>query len=118
MPDSQSVRVLGLMAKQPLPGLVKTRLATETSPEFAARVAEAFLSDSLDRLATIEARRVLAFAPREAESYFSNLVRGRFLLTPQVEGDLGRRMAAFFEEQFSRAGQEQFSRVGQTLLSG
>ena len=98
MPDSQSAHVLGLMAKQPLPGLVKTRLAKETSPEFAARVAEAFLSDSLDRLTTIEARRILVFAPSEAGSYFSSLVRCRFLLTPQVDGDLGRRMAAFFEE--------------------
>src|SRR5713226_7965079 len=101
MPDSQSVRVLGLMAKQPLPGLVKTRLAKETSPEFAARVAEAFLSDSVSRLATIEARRILVFAPSEAESYFPRLVQGRFLPPPQVEGDLGRRMGAFFEEQFS-----------------
>jgi len=92
----QSPRVLGVMAKQPLPGLVKTRLAAETSPEWAARVAAAFLADSLDRLASIEAHRVLVYAPREAEAFFSRLARGRFSLIPQVEGDLGQRMAAFF----------------------
>jgi rSAM/selenodomain-associated transferase 1 len=90
-------RVLGLLAKQPLPGFVKTRLAAQTSPEWAARVAEAFLTDSVNRLAEIEARRVLAYTPAEARSFFSDLVQGRFILQPQVEGDLGRRMAAFFE---------------------
>ena len=89
-------RVLGVLAKQPLPGLVKTRLAAETSPHWAARVAAAFLTDSLDRLAAIDARRILVYAPREAEVFFSTLARGRFTLMPQVEGDLGQRMAAFF----------------------
>ena len=89
-------RVLGVLAKQPLPGLVKTRLAAETSPQWAARVAAAFLSDSLDRLVGIDAHRILVYAPREAEAFFSGLARGRFALMPQVEGDLGQRMAAFF----------------------
>src|SRR5260370_13782271 len=91
-------RVLGVLAKQPLPALVKTRLAAETSPQWAARVAAAFLSDSLDRLVGIEAHRILVYAPREAEVFFSPLARGRFALMPQVEGDLGQRMAAFFSE--------------------
>src|SRR5947208_682214 len=89
-------RVLGVLAKQPLPGLVKTRLAAETSPRWAARVAAAFLTDSLDRLAGVDARRILVYAPREVEEFFSGLARGRFALMPQVEGDLGQRMAAFF----------------------
>ena len=87
-------RVLGVLAKQPLPGSVKTRLAAETSPQWAARVSAAFLTDSLDRLAGIDARRILVYAPREAVAFFSSLARGRFALMPQVEGDLGQRMAA------------------------
>src|SRR5437773_5455309 len=89
-------RVLGVLATQPLPGLVKTRLAAETSPQWAARVSAAFLTDSLDRLAGIDAHRILVYAPREAEEFFSGLARGRFTLMPQAEGDLGQRMAAFF----------------------
>jgi rSAM/selenodomain-associated transferase 1 len=100
MPEHQHERVLGLLAKQPLPGMVKTRLAAETSRDFAAQVAAAFLTDSVERLAGIEARRVLAYAPPEAEPFFSQLVQDRFALVPQVEGDLGRRMAAFFQDQF------------------
>jgi rSAM/selenodomain-associated transferase 1 len=94
--EPQPRRVLGLLAKQPQPGLAKTRLAAETSPEWAARVSGAFLNDSVERLTAIEAQRVLVYAPREAEAYFARLVSGRFTLMPQVEGDLGQRIAAFF----------------------
>jgi rSAM/selenodomain-associated transferase 1 len=92
-------RTLGLFAKRPAPGAAKTRLAAESSPEWAAAVAAAFLHDTLDRLAAIKARRVLAFTPPDALLYFEDLARGRFELTPQRDGDLGVRMAAFFREQ-------------------
>jgi rSAM/selenodomain-associated transferase 1 len=78
---------------------VKTRLAAASSPEWAAAVADAFLRDLVERLAAVDARRVLAFAPAEAEADFAGLVRGRFALTPQSDGDLGRRMEAFFAGQ-------------------
>ena len=51
--------ILGIFAKQPTPGHVKTRLAAATSPEFAAQVADAMLRDTLDRLAAIDAERFL-----------------------------------------------------------
>jgi rSAM/selenodomain-associated transferase 1 len=97
----QGRRVLGLFAKLPVPGAVKTRLAAETCAEWAAQVAEAFLLDTLDKLAGISAQRVVAFAPADAEAYFSEVVRGRFELVPQVQGDLGKRMAAFFTQQLA-----------------
>jgi rSAM/selenodomain-associated transferase 1 len=105
------MRTLGLFAKRPTPGAVKTRLAAESSAEWAAAVAAAFLHDVLDRLATVEGRRVLAFAPPEARPYFAEAVRGRFELTPQTDGDLGRRMAAFFQEQLT-AGADRVVLVG------
>jgi rSAM/selenodomain-associated transferase 1 len=92
-------RVLGLFAKRPDPGKVKTRLATETSPEWAARVADALLRDTLNKLARINVSRVLAFAPADARSYFSELVQDHFALVPQLEGDLGMRMKSFFQQQ-------------------
>jgi hypothetical protein len=92
--------VLGLFAKWPQPGAVKTRLAAESSPDWAARVAEAFLHDLMERLLAVDVQRVLAFAPREAEAGFADLARGRFILTPQGDGDLGQRMKAFLSEQF------------------
>jgi hypothetical protein len=91
--------VLGVFAKQPIPGQVKTRLAGETSPEWAASVAEAFLRDTLARLAGIPARHVLAYAPANAGAYFAPLAGETFSLIPQAPGDLGQRMAAFFQAQ-------------------
>ncbi len=90
-------RVLGLFAKWPSPGAVKTRLTVDGDPDWCARAARAFLLDSLHRLAVLEARRVLVFAPREREADFAAVAAGRFDLAPQGEGDLGRRMAAFVE---------------------
>jgi rSAM/selenodomain-associated transferase 1 len=108
---STPARTLGVFAKRPAPGAVKTRLAAEASPEWAAEVAAAFLHDVLDRLAAVEARRVLAFAPPDALPYFAEAARERFALTPQSDGDLGRRMASFFQEQFA-AGADRVVLVG------
>ncbi len=91
----QSQRVLGVFAKWPLPGQVKTRLAAETAEEWAARVAAAALADTLDRLSEVDACRLLVFAPAEAEASFTELARGRYGLMPQGPGDLGERLERF-----------------------
>jgi rSAM/selenodomain-associated transferase 1 len=113
MPPTPSAdrRMLGLFAKEPRPGRVKSRLAAETTPEWAARVAAAFLRDLVVRLAAVDARRVLAFAPPEAEPYFAGLACGRFVLRPQCDGDLGRRLADFFAAAL-QDGAEQVVVVG------
>lgn len=92
-------RVLGLFAKWPAPGTVKTRLA-HGDAAWGARAARAFLLDALQRFAAVDAQRVLAFSPVEREADFAVLAANRFALTPQAEGDLGQRLAAFFARQF------------------
>jgi rSAM/selenodomain-associated transferase 1 len=94
-------RVLGLFAKLPRPGAVKTRLAAETSPEFAAEMARAFLLDTIERVENVNARRVLAYSPSDAEPAFAEMAAGRFELVPQSEGDLGTRMACFFADRLA-----------------
>lgn len=93
--------VLGMFAKWPTPGCVKSRLAAETSPHWAATVARAFLLDLLERCAALPVRRILAFTPIEAESAFAQLARGHFELFPQVTGDLGERLASFLRDRFT-----------------
>jgi rSAM/selenodomain-associated transferase 1 len=90
--------VLGLFAKWPVPGMVKTRLADGHDPTWGARVGHAFLLDTIQRLAVVDAQRVLAFAPREREADFA-AVAGCFALIPQGDGDLGQRLAAFVDQQ-------------------
>lgn len=87
--------VLGVFAKWPEPGKVKTRLAQSTSGEWASRVANAFLRDTLRRLAGVSARRVLAYAPAEARDNFA-AIAGTFHLVEQGTGDMGERLDRFF----------------------
>ncbi|QWT23841.1 DUF2064 domain-containing protein [Subtercola sp. PAMC28395] len=85
-----------VIAKECLPGRVKTRLTPELSFEQAAAVASASLADTLDVVRALPAtRRILAFdgrpahAPAEAQG---------FEIIPQVEGDLSERLAAIFDQ--------------------
>jgi rSAM/selenodomain-associated transferase 1 len=96
------MRVLGVFAKQPAPGAVKTRLATQATPDWACAVAEALLTDTLDRVACMQADRVIVFAPPDARAWFEETARGRFALDVQADGDLGRRMRSFLEGQLER----------------
>lgn len=92
-------RGLGLFAKWPTTGTVKTRLAQDDAA-WGARVAHAFLLDCLQRFASVDAERVLVFAPAEREGDFAVLSAGRYTLTRQAEGELGLRLAEFFGRQF------------------
>jgi rSAM/selenodomain-associated transferase 1 len=92
-------RVLGVFAKWPRAGAVKTRLGG--APHWGAAVARAFLLDTLQRLAAVGERRLLAYAPAEAESDFVALVGGQFSLAAQGDGDLGQRLARFFAGQLA-----------------
>lgn len=103
--------ILGVFAKWPEPGRVKTRLAEATSPEFAARVADAFLRDTLDRLSAVAVERWLAFAPAANAADFRVLAAERYQQTPQGDGDLGARMARFIRERIE-GGAERIVIVG------
>jgi hypothetical protein len=89
--------VLGVFAKWPTPGKVKTRLAAMRNDAWAARVASAFLADTLDRLVQVSCRRVVAFAPDDAQQLFAELVAGRYELMPQGAGNLGDRLERFVD---------------------
>lgn len=103
--------ILGIFAKQPIAGQVKTRLAAETSPVFAAQVAEAMLRDTLDRLAAIDAERWLVYAPDDAGAALARFAGQRYQLAPQGDGDLGQRLRRFFERHL-RGAQDRVIVVG------
>jgi rSAM/selenodomain-associated transferase 1 len=99
------MRVLGVFAKHPLAGAVKTRLAAATDAAWAGHVAAALLADTLNRVATIQATRVISFAPAEARDWFTSAAAGRFELEPQFEGDLGQRLQTFIARQQQRGAE-------------
>ncbi|WP_428957029.1 TIGR04282 family arsenosugar biosynthesis glycosyltransferase [Streptomyces sp. cg35] len=81
-----------VIAKEPRPGRVKTRLTPPFTPEQAASLAEAALADTLDTVAATPAdRRILVLdgAP-------GPWLPPGFDVVPQVAGGLDARLAAAF----------------------
>jgi rSAM/selenodomain-associated transferase 1 len=88
------VTTLLVMAKEPVPGRVKTRLTPPYLPVKAARIAESMLSDTLHAVAAAPARRrVLVLAGRPGRW----LPRG-FEVIPQRGGGLDERLANAFAD--------------------
>ncbi len=78
-----------VFAKEPRPGLVKTRLIPALGAHGAAALAAAFLADTLACVATLPfARLVIAYDGEDAAARFDPAVQ----VWPQGDGDLGDRM--------------------------
>jgi rSAM/selenodomain-associated transferase 1 len=88
-------RALVVIAKEPVPGAAKTRLAPVLGADGAARVAAAMLVDTLAVMAQVDAEPWVCFAPPDARTRMADLAPGCGLLA-QVDGDLGDRLAACF----------------------
>jgi glycosyltransferase A (GT-A) superfamily protein (DUF2064 family) len=83
-----------VITKAPVPGRSKTRLSPPCTPEQAAGIAAAAVGDTLDAVrAAPVADRVVALdgAPGELEL-------DGFTVMPQVDGDLGTRLAVAFAD--------------------
>ena len=86
-------RALAVIAKDPVAGLAKTRLAARVGPAAAALAAEAMLADTVEAVARIPGVAPwLCFTPTGARARMARLAPGLSLL-PQVAGDLGDRLA-------------------------
>lgn len=119
---------LGLFAKFWQPGAVKTRLAKSMAEVFfrgqvrevvelfdvsesmlfggfdasVSRLYQEFVVTLLARFREVADYRVLAFSPIERWAAFAALAGPDWKLEPQVGGDLGRRMQAYFHAAFAR----------------
>jgi uncharacterized protein len=89
----ESVALL-VIAKEPLPGRVKTRLSPPCTPQQAAQLAQAALLDTLDAVARTPAvRKVLIF-----EGDPTRWRPADFEVIPQRGHGLAERLAAAFED--------------------
>jgi len=98
-------RVLIVMAKDPRPGLAKTRLIPAIGATAAAGLYRAFLRDVLDTSALVRAERWVCAYPPESVARVAELAEGRFQVRPQVGPTLSERMVAAFADGFA-AGAE------------
>ncbi|MCW2935318.1 MAG: hypothetical protein JWM19_6280, partial [Actinomycetia bacterium] len=97
MSEALPVTVI-IIAKEPVPGRVKTRLTPPFSPLEAAQLAQAALADTLDAVAAAPvARRVIALAGQAG-----GWLPPGFEVVPQRGNGLDERLAAAFADAYGR----------------
>jgi rSAM/selenodomain-associated transferase 1 len=90
-----------IMAKQPQPGAVKTRLCPPLSSQAAAALYQAFLLDKIAQVDRLKAAcPVIAYTPDAARNYFADIAP-QFLLVPQQGDGLGARLVNTFTYLFA-----------------
>ena len=106
---------LAVLAKAPIPGLVKTRLVPPLTFEQAAELAKALLTDQLAHLSALKrAELYLAFSPETATKMMARLAPAGFHLFLQQGDDLGARMGNCLEE-LRRRGHRNIVLIGGDL---
>ena len=88
---------LVVIAKEPRPGFVKTRLMPACTPDQAATIAAAALADTLATVTATPAERHVLALDGEAGDWVPDGVH----VIPQRDGDLGRRLQGAFEDCFA-----------------
>jgi len=88
-----------VLAKDPVPGRVKTRLQTRFTPAEAARLARAAIDDTFAAVRATGPARVIA----AWDGTCTDAVPAGVEVTPQVDGGLDRRIEAALEGAFAGA---------------
>lgn len=105
---------VALMVRVPLPGQVKTRLAAAIGTEVACTLYRAMVNDILAGVRASGLPLVLFHDGREAAELPKHWTQAAARVLPQVEGDIGRRMAAAFAHCFTE-GCDQVILIGSDL---
>ncbi|MCP4003024.1 MAG: DUF2064 domain-containing protein [bacterium] len=101
-----SRRILAFLAKQPIPGTVKTRLVPSFSPKQAGDFYEAMRLDILEQYRNRTEDRILWYWPASSRAWFESRAAFGARLLVQNGDNLAARMAALFrvhaEEGYDR----------------
>jgi rSAM/selenodomain-associated transferase 1 len=99
---NQAECAIAVMAKQPEPGKVKTRLCPPLTLVQAADLYEAFFLDTVSLISGIEHTDVfIAYDPETAQDFFSLILSPTVKCIPQGVGDLGKRLSGISSIVFS-----------------
>lgn len=101
---ADGLKQLGVFAKYWEPGTVKTRLSKSLGAEQAASLYHDFLSVTLRRCESIDARRMLVYWPADRQREMAELAGASWQLQTQSPGDLGLRMRNFFRSALQGRG--------------
>jgi rSAM/selenodomain-associated transferase 1 len=94
-------QALLIFAREPIPGLVKTRLAASIGNDAAAHLYDAMLQDVLSISSQLCGIETVVFWACEEESLPRLTARYHCSSRRQSSGDLGKRMQTAFEEMFA-----------------
>jgi len=101
--DKQLEKLLVIVAKEPQPGKVKTRLFPKFSPVIAAELYRCFLHDRIQEVRTFNGvARAIAYTPEDARETFATLALDGFELFAQRGKHLGERLSNIFLEKLSQ----------------
>jgi rSAM/selenodomain-associated transferase 1 len=101
--DKQLANLLVIVAKEPVPGKVKTRLFPKLSPTVAAELYRCFLNERIQEVSTLSGvDRAIAYTPENARETFSRLALDGFELFAQQGKHLGERLNNIFLEKLSQ----------------
>lgn len=98
MPQSRSKNAIIVFAKTPEIGKVKTRLARDTSPEFAVEFYEVCLQYLFNELHDNQSDILLYLTPDSDENYFHPF-KPQNICYQVSDNNLGHRMASAFEAE-------------------
>lgn len=91
-------RVLVVMAKAPILGIVKTRLCPPHDLEYASSLYHCFLQDIFEKVSFIDDISVTAaYTPSDSLDFFTELAPYADYFIAQSGDDLGERMMRYFE---------------------
>lgn len=90
-----------VFAREPIPGLVKTRLAESVGDEAAAELYETMLQDVLKTSRQVDGVETVVYWACAEESLPLLAARYRSCSRHQSQGDLGQRMQSAFEDMFA-----------------
>ncbi len=96
---------VALMLKAPIPGLCKTRLATDLGDPAAAAAIYRRLVERQVKEIPSEYEAVVHFTPEDAAAEMRQWLGKRFRYCPQCEGDLGARLTSAMQDAFKRESQ-------------
>jgi rSAM/selenodomain-associated transferase 1 len=88
------MKAIVLMAREPRPNLVKTRLTPPLDSADASRIYHSFLLDKIEQVYGLDGvGRFVAYTPDSSREFFSTIVPKGLRLIPQKGEDLGEKLA-------------------------
>jgi rSAM/selenodomain-associated transferase 1 len=92
-----------IMAKEPRPNKVKTRMIPDLDPIVVSKIYQGFLLDRFEQIGKIpNMDHYIAFTPRSSENAFKCTVPEKFSLLLQEGRDLGERLSNVSYELFEK----------------